>query len=222
MCIRDRGHRERRGKHPHLRQLPRQESQRGAGGNQCPRQLFLPRRAGAELHHRPRLPPPACRHPMGRADGRADRADRHSLEQGLDHRGQHDPLLDLHGRFVGQVRRRLGQPRPIRRRLRRHDQPRTRQRVVQGKHRSSHRPPQPHFPLRAGGDRRLPGTDLLHGHGQHHPRHPRAAALRRRPGGGGRAPGPGVASCRSIRRRSMLCRSPASSPRPRTRTCRTS
>jgi alpha-L-arabinofuranosidase len=46
---------------------------------------FLSRPTGAELHHGPRVYTSACRHAMGAADGRADRPDRHALEQGLDH-----------------------------------------------------------------------------------------------------------------------------------------
>ena len=59
-------------------------------------------------------------HALGAAHGRADRLDRHALEQRLDHREQRDQPLDMFGHRAGQIRRRVGQHvGRIRRRLRR-------------------------------------------------------------------------------------------------------
>ena len=48
------------------------------------------------------------RPPLGAADGRADRTDRHPLEQRLDHREQHDQSLDLLGSRAGEIWRPVG------------------------------------------------------------------------------------------------------------------
>ena len=48
-------------------------------------------------------------HPLGAAHGRADRPDRHALEQRLDHREQRDQPLDLFGHRAGKIRRPVGQ-----------------------------------------------------------------------------------------------------------------
>ena len=53
--------------------------------------------AGHQLHHRARLHPAPRGHALGAAHRRADRPDRHALEQGLDHREQRDQPLDLLG-----------------------------------------------------------------------------------------------------------------------------
>ena len=52
------------------------------------RTVFYPAKNRHQLHHRARLRHAARGHPVGAADGRAGRADRHALEQGLDHREQ--------------------------------------------------------------------------------------------------------------------------------------
>ena len=57
--------------------------------------MFYPDKPGINYHHRARLHDDARRHALGAAHGRADRPDRHPLEQGLDHREQRDPLFDV-------------------------------------------------------------------------------------------------------------------------------
>ena len=52
------------------------------------RTVFYPGQAGPQLHHRARLHHAPRRHALGAAHRRADRPDRHPLEQGLDHREQ--------------------------------------------------------------------------------------------------------------------------------------
>ena len=93
-------------RHLHLRQLPRQGSQRGTGRDQRPRQLLLSRPAGPQLHHHPRLPHEPGRHAMGRAHRRADRPHRHPLEQGLDHREQRHQRFEVLRHHPGQGSRR--------------------------------------------------------------------------------------------------------------------
>ena len=73
------------------------------------RDRFLSGQARPELHHRARIHHAPRRHALGAADRRADRFDRHALEQGLDHREQHHQPLDLLGNRAGQVRRPVGQ-----------------------------------------------------------------------------------------------------------------
>ena len=62
------------------------------------------------------------------------------------------------------------------------------ERLEQGNHRPPHRPQQHHLALRAGGHRRQPGRRVQHRHRQHHPRHPRPAAVHRRGDGGHQVP----------------------------------
>ena len=62
------------------------------------------------------------------------------------------------------------------------------ERLDQGDHRPPHRPQQHHLALRTGGHRRQPGRRVQHRHRQHHPRHPRPAAVHRRRDGGHQVP----------------------------------
>ena len=54
----------------------------------CAGRSSIPEQAGHELHHRARLHAAPRGHAVGAAHGRADRPDRHALEQRLDHREQ--------------------------------------------------------------------------------------------------------------------------------------
>ena len=69
--------------------------------------VFYPDKPGRNYHHRQRIHHGARGHPVGAADGRANGLDRHPLEQGLDHREQHHPSLEMLRRGAGQVRRRV-------------------------------------------------------------------------------------------------------------------
>ena len=76
------------GQHHDLGAVPRGRPQRATGGDQRAPDRVLPGQAGRELHHRARLHPAPRGHALGAAHRRADRPDRHALEQGLDHREQ--------------------------------------------------------------------------------------------------------------------------------------
>ena len=82
-------------------------SQRAAGRDQRPPDRLLSRpRPASNYHHRARLHHAARGHPLGAADGRAGRAHRHELEQGLDHREERRQPLRLLRHRPRQARRR--------------------------------------------------------------------------------------------------------------------
>ena len=96
---------------------------------------------------------------------------------------------DLLGHRAGKIRRPVGQHvgqsaegyvKTIERALQ--------ERLDQGEHRPPRRPQQHHLALRTGGHRRQPGRRVQHRHRQHHPRHPRPAAVHRRGDGGHQVP----------------------------------
>ena len=177
------------GEHHDLGAVQGRQSQRATGGDQRAPDGLLSGQAGHELHHRARLHPAARGHALGAAHRRADRPDRHALEQGLDHREQRDQPLDLLRHRAGQIRRPVGQHVGQHRRgLRQDHRARPDERLEQGDHRPPRRPQQHHLPLRAGGHRRQPGRRLQRRHRQHHPRHPRPAAVHRRRDGGHQVP----------------------------------
>ncbi len=76
-----------RDEYHHLGAVQGRQSERGRGRDQCPPDGVLSGQAGHQFHHRARLHDDARGHALGAAYGRADRPDRHPLEQGLDHRG---------------------------------------------------------------------------------------------------------------------------------------
>ena len=164
-------------------QFPGRQPERATGRDQRPPDGVLPGPAGPQLHHRARLHPAPRRHPLGAADGRADRPDRHPLEQGLDHREQRDQPLGLLRHRARQTRR------PVRQHLGRHRRglredhrarPRASDRLDPGEHRPPCRPQQHDLALRADGHRRQPRRRVQHRHRQHHPRHPRPPPVHRR------------------------------------------
>ena len=97
------------GEHHDLGAVQGRRPQRATGGDQRPPDGVLSGKDGHQLHHRPRLHHAARGHPVGPAHRRADRPDRHALEQGLDHREQRDQPLDLFGHRAGKIRRPVGQ-----------------------------------------------------------------------------------------------------------------
>ena len=111
------------------------------GRDQRPPDGVLSPKRPHRLHHGARLHHAARGHALGAADGRAGRAHRHELEQGLDHREERRQPFGLLGHRPRQARRRLRQHLGgHRRRLRQDDRARPGPGLEQGHHRRPRRP----------------------------------------------------------------------------------